>query len=253
MTGGAGRGRRRIRPRKALAVAGICMVAAGCNSNGTKDIPTASAITSPTANTSTTVPVVADAALDGLLLGVAAMNAAMGTTDLSVSADSKQMDDLSNLVSRPECLPIFGPAGEKPYANSGWTAVRVENLSDPAHTHVAVQTVVLLASAPQAAAFFTASAQRWQQCSNGSFAENMSGGRDVWDVGPVSNANGVLSTSARITEEIYDRPPAQGRGTAQRVLTVHNNVVIDIFTHSLDANAGAAIQIAQQIAAKVTG
>ncbi len=251
MTGGTGHGRRRIRLRTALVLAGICMVAAGCNSNGTKVVSS-----TPTTSASTTVPAVAEAALDGLLLSVADIDAAMGTTDLSVSADSKQMDDLSNLVSRPECLPIFGPAGTKPYANSGWTAVRVENLSDPAHTQVAVQTVVLLASAPQAAAFFTASSQRWQQCANGSFTHIMSGGREVWEVGPVSNANGVLSTSARITEEIYDKPPTQGdqdRGTAQRVLTVRNNVVIDIFTDSPDANDPAAVQIARQIAAKVPG
>jgi hypothetical protein len=248
MTGGTGHGSGRMRPRTALALAGICMVAAGCNPNGTKVIPATSRTASPT---SITVPAVAEAALDGLLLSVADINAAIGTTDLSVSADSKRMDDLSNLVSRPECLPIFGPAGEKPYANSGSTAVRVENLSDPAHTHTAVQTVVLLSSAPQAAAFFTASSQNWQQCSNGSFAHNMSGGRDVWEVGSVSNANGLLTTSARITEEIYDKPPTQGRGTAQRVLTVRNNVVIDILTDSADANEGAAVKIAQQIAAKV--
>ncbi len=249
VTGGTGRGRRRIRPHTALTIAGICIVAAGCNSNATKEIPG----TSTTASTSTTAPAVAEAALDGLLLRVADINAAMGTADLWVSAKSKQMNDVSSLVSRPECLPIFGPAGEKPYANSGWTAVRVENLSNPADTHVAVQAVALLASAPQAAAFFTASAQRWQECANGSFAHNMSGGREVWEVGPVSSADGVLSTSAQITEEIFDKPPTRSRGTAQRALTVRNNVVIDIFTDSPDSNDGAAARIAQQIAAKVTG
>jgi hypothetical protein len=249
MTGGAGQGTRRIRLCAALAAAATCVVTVGCHSDTTKAVPA----TGPTGSTSTTAPAVAEAALDGLLLGVVDINAAMGTTDLSVYRDSKQMVDSSNLVSRPECLPIFGPAGKKPYANTGWTAVRVQDLGDPAHTHSAVQAVVLLASAPQAAAFFTASAQRWQQCSNGSCAENMSGGREVWEVGPVSNGNGILSMSARITEEIYDKPPIRNRGTAARVLTVRNNVVVDIFTVGPDANDSTATRIARQIVAKVPG
>ena len=83
---------------------------------------------------------------------------------------------------------------------------------------------MLIPSAQQAAAFFTASSQRWQACSNGSFTHTMSGGREVWDVGPISNTNGVLSTSARINLEIYDHPSSQN---------------------------GAAVNIAEQIANKV--
>ena len=81
----------------------------------------------------------------------------------------------------------------------------------------------------------------------------MSGGREVWDVGPISNTNGVLSTSARISLQIYDRPAAHEGGglTAQRALTVRNNVVIDVLTDSAAANDPAAVNIAVQIAAEV--
>jgi PknH-like extracellular domain len=118
---------------------------------------------------------------------------------------------------------------------------------------VVEQSVVLFPSAQQATAFFTASAQRWQACSNGSFVHTMSGGREVWDVGPISNTNGVLSTAARISLEIYDRPTSQeGAGlTAQRAMTVRNNVVIDVLTDSSSANDPAAVNVATQIAAKV--
>jgi hypothetical protein len=81
----------------------------------------------------------------------------------------------------------------------------------------------------------------------------MSGGCEVWAVGPISNNNGVLSTAARISLGIYDRPAARGGGrlTAQRALTVRNNVVIDVLTDSPAANDPAAVNIAVQIAAEV--
>jgi hypothetical protein len=110
--------------------------------------------------------------------------------------------------------------------------------------------VVLFPSAQQAAAFFAASAQSWQACSNDTFAHTMSGGREVWDVGPISNADGVLSTVARISIEIYDHPQEGDGATGQRALTVRNNVAIDVFTYNSTAS-DPAVSIAQQIAAKV--
>jgi hypothetical protein len=216
----------------ALALAGICVLAAGCSAH--------SSHATPTTATSTTAPPVAAAALDGLLLSATEINAAMGAgAQLSVTGDTKQMDDLSNIVSRPECLPIFSPAEATGYANSGWTALHGQDLSDPPHKHSAVQSVVLFPSARQA-------------CSNDSFAHTMSGGREFWDVGTISNTNGVLSTVARITIEIYDHPQEGDGSTGQRALTVRNNVAIDVFTYNSTAN-DPAVSIAAQIAAKVPG
>jgi PknH-like extracellular domain len=231
--------------RIAAALAGLCILVAGCSANSNRTTPVTSA--------STTVPPVARAALDGLLLSAAQINSAMGTTDLSVADDTKQMEDVSAIVSRPECLPIYSPAEANAYANSGWTGVHRQFLGDPSHSHVTEQSVVLFPTAQQASAFFTDSARRWQACANGCFAHTMSGGREVWDVGPISNTNGVLSTSARISLQIYDRPAAHEGGglTAQRALTVRNNVVIDVLTDSAAANDPAAVNIAAQIAAEV--
>ncbi len=228
-----------------VALAGLCVLAAGC---GTASNQATSSTTAPT-----TVPPVAQAALDGLLLGAPQINAAMGVAGLSVADDKKHFEDVSALVSRPECLPIYSPAEANAYANSGSSGVRRQFLGDPSHSHLAEQSVVLFPTAQQASAFFAASAQRWPACANSSFAHTMSGGREVWEVGPVSSANGVLSTTARISQEIYDRPSAQeGAGqTAQRALTVRNNVVIDVLTSSPAANDAAATNIAAQIAAEI--
>jgi hypothetical protein len=230
----------------ALALAGICILVAGCSPNSNR--------ASPTTTASTNAPPVAQAALDGLLLSAAEINTAMGATELAVADDTKHMEDVSAMVSRPECLPIYSPAEANAYADSGWIGVHGQFLSDPSHTHVANQNVVLFPSAQQATAFFTASAQRWQAC-NGSFTHTMSGGREVWDVGPISNTNGVLSTAAKVNLEIYDHPASQQGGgglTAQRAMTVRNNVVIDVLTDSSTINAPAAVNIAAQIAAKVS-
>jgi hypothetical protein len=58
-----------MQQRRALALAGICVLAAGCSSHSTQATPTATASTSAT--TSTTAPAVAEVALDGLLLSPA--------------------------------------------------------------------------------------------------------------------------------------------------------------------------------------
>jgi hypothetical protein len=152
-----------MQQRRALTLAGICILAAGCSSHSTQATPT----------TSTTATPLAEAALDGLLLTPADINTAMGAAQLSAARDTKDMQDNSASVSRPECLPIYSPGQAKAYSGSGSTAFREQDLSDPPHTHIAVQAVVLFPSAQQAAAFFTASAQSWQACSNGSFVKTL--------------------------------------------------------------------------------
>jgi len=238
-----------MQQRRALALAGICLLAAGCSSHSSRATPT----TSTSATTSTTATPLAEAALDGLLLTPAEINTAMGAAQLSAARDTKDMADNSASVSRPECLPIYSPGEAKAYSGSGSTAFREQDLSHPPHSHIAVQAVVLFPSAQQAAAFFTASAQSWQACSNGSFVNTLSGGREVWDVGPISNTNGILSTVTGIHLEVYDGPATNEAPalTGQRVLTVRNNVVIDIAAASSTANDSAGVNIAQQIAAKV--
>jgi hypothetical protein len=231
--------------RLRLVSAGLCVLVAACSSKG----PTAA----PTGSAPPSAPAVAESLLDALLLGTADLNAAMGTTGLTGSGLKMRMSDATNLVSRPECLPIYGPAGERVYAASGYTAVRHQSFSDPGFAHSATEAVVLFPSASQATAFFGASAQGWQACANTGFLHTMSGGRDSWEVGPVANADGLLSTSARITQEIFDHPSTGGPWTAQRVLTVRNNVVIDVITDSSTGSEPTARTITAQIAARIPG
>lgn len=169
----------------------------------------------------------------------------MGATGMTVTATSTSMaDDIKVAPEAPKdrtaCVGILGTAEAPVYAGSGYTAVRDQLLQEPGDngTHLtADQSVVLFPSASQAAAFFTASAQRWPACHQSTPADAVS------TVGPVSNTNGTLSTS--ITQQNKNAPDS----VCERALTVNNNVAIDIST--CGAPSDSAVNIAHQIAAKL--
>jgi hypothetical protein len=97
--------------------------------------------------------------------------------------------------------------------------------------------VVLFSSAHDADAFFTASAQGWP----GVLQPAVHLGRKCLEPGgPVSNTNATRSATKTLDN---------GR-TCQWALTVANNVTIDVVACA-DTPAGAGVNIAQQIAAKV--
>ncbi|WAC93430.1 sensor domain-containing protein [Mycobacterium sp. Aquia_213] len=142
------------------------------------------------------------------------------------------------------------------YAGSGNTAVHGERDLAPIPSGSndpnpdVTQVVVLFPSADQASAFFNTSSQRWPACAN--HQETVPGdGPDApdiqWKVGPVSNANGILSTTVSVSLGKGTDTMSQ---TCQRALTVRNNVVIDAEACRKDPG-DAGISVAKQIAAKV--
>jgi hypothetical protein len=220
------------------ALAGICILTAGCssgNNQGTKSSTTTST------TTTTTAPPVGDAALDGLLLNPDQVNAAMGATEMTVTRTHTSMSDDSATMEPKECLAIDGSAQAQVYAASGYSAERDQTLQEGDNfTHYVDQAVVLFPSAKQAGAFFTASAQQWPACRQYTHIQTDS----QWAVGPVSNTNGTLSTTA--TQQ-NAKAPGWGCG---RALAARNNVVIDVNTCSANP-ADTAVNIANQIVAKV--
>jgi serine/threonine kinase PknH len=93
-----------------------------------------------------------------------------------------------------------------------------------------------------ASAFFTASTQGWQACSNRQFTLSAKGTWQVNTVGPVSDTDGALSATVA---------PANSPGVCERVLTAANDVIIDV-TACLGPT-GAAVNIAHQIVTRVRG
>jgi serine/threonine kinase PknH len=190
------------------------------------------------------VSTVAPTALQGLLLSPEQLSTAMGTTGMTVTGSVGTLPDGSGQVPDKACVALEGPGQATVYAGSGWNAVSGQRVADESHR--VEQIVVSFSSAQQAHAFFAASAQRWPACANRQHDETTTTGQtQVHTVGQVSDINGTLS--ATITG-VVGRTSASG--VCERALTVANNVAIDIDACSA-APSGAAVNIADQIAAKV--
>src|ERR1700736_2961421 len=222
----------------ALAVTGICILTAGCSSASNQSSKTS---TTTSTTTTTTAPPVAETALDGLLLTPEQVNTAMGATEMTVTKTHTSMSDDSATMAPKECLAIDGSAQAQVYAGSGYTAERDQTLQEGDNfTHYVEQAVVLFPSAKQAGAFFTASAQQWPACRQYTHTQTNS----LWAVGPISNTNGTLSTTAT-------QQNAKAHGwVCGRALAIRNNVAIDVNTCSANPT-DSAVNIANQIAAKV--
>ena len=222
----------------ALVLAGVCLAATTCGSGSSQTTAT------PTSTTPPPVPV-AVGALQGLLLSPTQMNTDLVATAMAVGTKRMFMYDNSTTVSAPDCRAVQEPAVSSAYAGSHWIALQGNTIQEAGRgwTHLVDQAVVVFLSAKDAAAFFTAATQRWQACSNGQYRITRPGEpAQAWQVGPVTDTDGILS--ATLTSGSPDG------GGCRRVLTVANNVAIDIGVCSADPG-DAAQSVARQIAGKV--
>ncbi len=240
----------------ALAIAATGILVAGCDSsNG------GGTASSSTTTTTPSKPPLAQAALLNLMLTPPEIDAAVGGTGTTVSDKSDTMPDDSTTAYPQgykfpaECLYIQHPGEAPVYAGSGNTAFHREHDTTPLSSGSSdpdpgvTQAVVLFPSAQEANAFFATSTQRWPACANRQGA--VPAGADTpelqWQVGAVSTANGVLSTTSTATATMNGASLTQN---CQRALTVRNNVVIDIDACRKDPG-DLAVTIANQIAGKV--
>jgi serine/threonine kinase PknH len=191
---------------------------------------------------------VAETALLALLLSPDQLDTATGATGMTVTGTLTTLPDASGQVPDKACVPLEGAGQATVYAGSGFTAVDGQRASDQTHAHLVEQIVVSFPSAEEARAFFAAAAQRWPTCANRPHDETTPAGQtEAHTVGPVSNTNGTLS--ATITGVLARNGSS---GACERALTLANNVAIDIAACG-QSPSGAAINIADQIAAKVPG
>jgi hypothetical protein len=226
-----------------LVLAGVSMLAIGCTTtvNG-------KALAADNSGPLIQNPV-AVSALDGLLLDAGQVDSALGATSMTVWFNAKGMWDWSPGVSDKKCLAIDGPAQDKVYADTRWTAMRGQRLDDSVddskkRKNYAIQAVVAFPSAHDTNAFYDSSAQSWSACSNRRYSDATPNQPDtVWTVSDITKDNGMLST--------WQIQEGGDGWTCQRALTVRNNVAIDIVTCAYSQSGSPAVDIAQQIAAKV--
>lgn len=217
-----------------LVAAVICVLTAGCVSTGNAESTTPSRKMIPR-------PLV-ERELSSLLLRPEQVNAAMGTTGMTVTDGHSAMTDNSATMSPPECLAVDGAAEAPVYAGSGYWAERDESLNNgDDFTHYLKQAVVLFPTTEMAGAFLEASAQQWPACHE--YTHTQSGSQ--WTVGQITNADSVLST---VATQLEAAAPGWGCG---RALALRNNIIVDINTCSADP-ADSASRLARQIADDVT-
>jgi PknH-like extracellular domain len=196
--------------RHALAVLVAGLAVAGCSSGATATHP------------STPEPVPASK-LDGLLPGIAEVNAVMGTPMTPHQAFSTTTDH-RNLLPNLNCLGIWQIGETTIYGPSGFTGMRGQVLREPDNENwdsLVVQAVVSYPSADAAKKFFAGSADRWQNCSN--HRVNMTvNGRALMTLA----FGGLTKTDTELTIPL--NTSGGGVRSCQRVLAVDNNVIIDV-------------------------
>ncbi|MCV7064603.1 sensor domain-containing protein [Mycolicibacterium houstonense] len=221
-----------------ITIAAVCALGAGCGNSTEQAAETTSA--KPMITSFPPEPL-RQKTLPRLLLTPEQINAAMAAKGMEVTATDSRMSDDSATMSPRECLAVDGAAQAPVYADSGFTDEQEMSLREPdAFLHYAKQAVVRFADAQQAKAFFDSSVRQWPECKQ--YTHTQSG--TLWQVGPISVKDGVLST-------IATQSNAQAGGWAcGRALSANNNVVIDVNTCSANP-ADSAVNIVKQISARV--
>ena len=190
-------------------------------------------------------------ALKDLLLDLNEVSSVTASTGLKVLRTRDQPWDDGPNIANKACVLAHAPAEAPAYADTGWKALRTQLLDDSTdesgndRMHFVVQAVTSFADADAVSAFYTKSTHDWDACSGAHYTYAEQGQPDVsWTIGKLSSDNDMLSF--RITQD------DGGGWSCNRVLTVRNNVAIDIKTCSHNSADPAAADMAEQIAARVS-
>lgn len=183
-------------------------------------------------------------ALDGLLLPPEQVAAIIGAPKLIAGKTVSKLYDDSALLAEKECVGLYAVADHPAYADSGWTAARVQSLNDTAdgHTYHVVQGVIAFPSAHAAAASVADQQRQWSACSRRTLTVNQRNGKALWDYGPLTDAEATLSITAVQQGTV-------GWG-CQRALAARNNVVVDVIACRQDV-VNQGVDILNAIATKI--
>jgi serine/threonine kinase PknH len=182
-----------------------------------------------------------------LLLSVSEINSIMGATNMTAGSPMTDLGKSTLTLSSPECLGVLYAIQNDTYTGSGWSDVQGLVLSEPGDSfdHWAHQAVVRYPTADKANDFMQTSLGKWKSCA----------GKTV----TVTNAK-KTETYRWTLSELEGQPPrismtkaqeAAKGWSCQRVLSVTNNVIIDVNACSYKLN-GQAAQISDKIIAKIT-
>ncbi|OBG53571.1 MULTISPECIES: sensor domain-containing protein [unclassified Mycobacterium] len=244
---------RQLTASVAIAAAGILLT--GCSHDG------GSAASSTTSSTTAAAKTPLNKAqLPDLMLSPSDIDTMLGVTGTTSDPPKTALEEdtakRSDYTLPAECKYALHAALAPVYADSGYTAVYgYHDLAptppgaDDLESPDVYQFVVLFPAPDQANAFFTTSSQQWPACANRLDTVPADGTHPElqWKVGPVTNANGVLSTTVTLS---FSRNGVNLTVPCQRALTVRSNVVVDVDACRKDVG-DLGINIANQIAGKI--
>ncbi|TAM72147.1 sensor domain-containing protein [Mycobacterium sp.] len=240
----------------AVAIVAAGILVAGCGDSSGDD----TAASSSTTTTASPKTPLAKAALADLMLSPDEIDSTLGVkgtaSDPPFTALMEEQVRRTDYTLPAECKYAIHTASVPQYAASGSTAVYGYHDLAPAPAGAdriqspgVDQFVVLFPTPDEASAFFTASSQRWPACANrqDTVPANETDPEMQWKVGPISNADGVLSAPVTLS---VNRNGTNASTSCQRALTVRRNVVIDVDVCRKDVG-DLGVNIANQIAGKV--
>jgi PknH-like protein len=222
--------------RVAAAVLAFAIVLTGCSKEGT---PTAAA----------PPELVPANALDGLLLSPGDVDSLMGADGMAAHPRVDVMGDHRNLLPNLNCLGIWQVNEAGVYGTKGWIALRQELLRSPdtdGWQNLVVQSVVNYPSTEDARAFFDQSSDRWSKCTNHNVTITLNG-----QLLPKWRSGELTTTDTRLAIPFTRENPG-GVDACQRVLSVDDNVIVDVQACKRDsATVTQAEGVADRIEAKL--
>jgi hypothetical protein len=180
------------------------------------------------------VPPLTEAKLDGVLLSIGELNDIMGSANMKVTSELKEMTDHSGEVSDPDCLGAIYGAEEPVYAGSGWTAMRDQVAREPGedNEHWVEQTAVLYPSAEKAQKFFDESKSAWQKCSSYSVSVDNADATYLWQIDNVASEDTLIT-------QMTAQEDANG-WACQHAMSLVSNVTVEAWACSYDVKDEAA-------------
>jgi serine/threonine kinase PknH len=206
--------------------------------------PALSTTTAPT--TTRTVPTVAPAQLNSLLLSPAQLDAYFSTSGIAVTKTRTDPLDLGpeDTLSDQQCLGALMAFRNPTYKSSGYTANVRQKLDKGGNPGIGViQGAVLFASAEQATQFVFSQYTQWSGCAGKTVTQKTDDGKTFsWRFHEVTGAPPKIAL-------VHDSTDNLG-ATCQHVLSAVSNVVIDVSACASQLTNQAS-QIATDMAAKV--
>ncbi|MDC8982044.1 sensor domain-containing protein [Mycobacterium marinum] len=224
--------------RGAMALAATAALAlAGCSTTvaGTA-LPAANLGHAPTTTTRAAPRIVAAAALEGALLTQQQVVALVGGTNMSLVGAITGTADGSKVVDDPTCLGLASIGDTSVYANSGWVAMRGNQMTSP--NVVQADVTQLLASFPvaaDAAALLQRARQDWQGCANRRYGFHSSNGNhSYFNTGP------VIASGSRI--EVLLRQQEDPRWTCSHAMELQDSVLAEARVCLMSKNTTSALE-----------